>query len=124
MEAGTNPGNIALVETRLAKGLTYYTSVLSIVGDIIKIRTNEVRLGDLGLVENWDGDQSLAQVIEIQGDEVSLQVFTGGKVLSTNARVRFPGHASQVIFSDNIFGRVFDRAGAPIDGGPTLRALH
>ena len=102
--------------------LTYYTSVLSIVGDIIKIRADDVGLGDLGLVENWDGDQSLAQVIEIQGDEVSLQVFTGGKGLSTNARVRFLGHASQVIYSDNILGRVFDGAGAPIDGGPTLRA--
>lgn len=102
--------------------LTYYTSVLSIVGDIIKIRADDVGLGDLGLVENWDGDQSLAQVIAIQGDEVSLQVFTGGKGLSTDARVRFLGHASQVIYSDNILGRVFDGAGAPIDGGPTLRA--
>ncbi|MGI9474501.1 MAG: V-type ATP synthase subunit B, partial [Rubripirellula sp.] len=102
--------------------LTYYTSVISIVGDIIKIRATDVGLGDLALVENWDGDRSLAQVIELQGDQVSLQVFTGGKGLSTNARVQFLGHASQVIYSENVLGRVFNGAGEPIDGGPTLRA--
>ena len=102
--------------------LTYFTNVLSIVGDIIKIRATGVGLGDLGLVENWDGECSLAQVIEIQQDEVSLQVFTGGKGLSTEVRVRFMGHASQVTYSDNILGRVFDGAGMPIDGGPSLQA--
>ena len=59
--------------------LTYYTCVLSIVGDILKIRPRHVGLGDLAVVENWNGDRSLAQVIEIQREEVSLQVFTGGK---------------------------------------------
>jgi len=100
--------------------LTYYTKVLSIVGDILKVRARNIGLGDLAVVENWDGDRSLAQVIEIHGDEVSLQVFTGGKGLSTQARVRFLGHASQVTYSENILGRVFDGAGHPIDGGPTL----
>ena len=76
--------------------LTYYTHVLSIVGDILKIRARDVGLGDMAVVENWDGETSLAQVIEIQRDEVSLQVFTGGKGLSTEARVRFVGHPTKV----------------------------
>ena len=59
--------------------LTYFTKVLSIVGDIIKIRAKGIGLGDLALVENWDGERSLAQVIEIQQDEASLQVFPGGR---------------------------------------------
>ncbi len=101
--------------------LTYFTRVLSIVGDIIKIRATHVGLGDLAMVENWDGESSLAQVIGMRRDEVSLQVFTGGKGLSTDARVRFLGHASQVTYSENILGRVFDGAGVPIDGGPKLR---
>ena len=99
---------------------TFYTRVLSIVGDILKIHARDVGLGELAVVDNWDGDQSLAQVIGIDNEDVSLQVFTGGKGLSTEARVRFLGHPSQVTYSDNILGRVFDGAGAPIDSGPRL----
>ena len=67
----------------------FFTHVLSIVGDILKIRARDVGLGDLAVVDNWDGEQSLGQVIAIDRDEVSLQVFTGGKGLSTEARVQF-----------------------------------
>ncbi len=101
--------------------LTYYTRVLSIVGDVLQVSATDVGLGDLAVVENFNGEQSVAQVVEIRRNEVSLQVFTGGKGLSTDARVRFLGHASQVIYSDNILGRVFDGTGTPIDGGPALK---
>ncbi len=101
--------------------LTFYTHILSIVGDIIKVRAKQAGLGDLAVVENWDGERSLAQVIAIDRDEVSLQVFTGGKGLSTEARIQFLGHPSQVIFSENILGRVFNGAGEPADGGPSLQ---
>ena len=59
--------------------LTYHTEVLSIVGDILRVRASGVGFGDLAVVENWDGATSLAQVVELQDDSVSLQVFTGGK---------------------------------------------
>ncbi len=101
--------------------LTYFTRVLSIIGDVLVVSATDVGLGDLAIVENFDGEESMAQVVEIHGDKVSLQVFTGGKGLSTEARVRFLGHASQVICSENILGRVFDGAGTPIDGGPALK---
>jgi V/A-type H+-transporting ATPase subunit B len=104
----------------MIRELMRYTRVLSIIGDILKIRASGVGLGDLAVVENWDGERSLAQVIELQRDEVSLQVFTGGKGLSTEARVHFLGHPFQVTYSENILGRVFNGAGEPVDGGPTL----
>ena len=63
--------------------LTYHTEVLGIVGDILRVRAQGVGFGDLAVVENWDGSTSLAQVVELQDDSVSLQVFTGGKGLST-----------------------------------------
>lgn len=102
------------------KHLLRYTKVVSIVGDILTIRAPDVGLGDLAVVENWDGEHSLAQVIEIQRDEVSLQVFTGGKGLSTEAKVQFLGHPTQVTYSPNILGRIFNGVGEPIDGGPEL----
>ncbi len=100
--------------------LLRYTKVISIVGDILTIRADNVGLGDLAVVENWDGERSLAQIVEIQRDQVSLQVFSGGKGLSTGARVHFLGRSVQVKFSPNILGRVFDGVGQPVDGGPWL----
>lgn len=105
----------------MLSGLTYFSGVQSIVGDILMVKAQGVGLGDLAIVENWDGGESLAQVIGIEDKDVSLQVFTGGKGLSTEARVKFLGHPPQVTCSDHIFGRVFDGAGKPIDGGPSLR---
>ncbi|HUT91199.1 MAG TPA: V-type ATP synthase subunit B [Thermoguttaceae bacterium] len=100
--------------------LTRHTRVLAIVGDILKVRAKNVGFSDLALVENWDGEQSLAQVIQLEGDVVSLQVFTGGRGLSTDAKVRFFGHAMQVAYSPNILGRVFRGSGEPLDTGPAL----
>ena len=68
--------------------LMRHVQVLAIVGDILKVRAKGVGFGDLALVENWDGEQSLAEVIQLEGDEVSLQVFTGGRGISTEAKVR------------------------------------
>jgi V/A-type H+-transporting ATPase subunit B len=97
-----------------------YTDVLGIVGDILRIRASDIGFGDLAVVENWDGEKSLAQVVQTDGDEVSLQVFLGGKGLSTEATARFLGHPMQVSYSANILGRVFNGAGETVDGGPPL----
>ena len=112
----------------MAQSLVSYSHVLEIVGDIIKVSVPEsstaegsvVRLGDLAVVEGAGGDQSLAQVIMIDRNRVSLQVFTGTKGLSTDAVTRFLGHPLEVIYSQNILGRVFRGTGEPIDGGPDL----
>jgi V/A-type H+-transporting ATPase subunit B len=109
--------------------LLSYTKVLEIIGDILKVSVPEgatggptVRLGDLAVLEGTSGVRSLAQVIKCDRNEVSLQVFTGTKGLSTGATARFLGHPMQVNFSDNILGRVFGGSGEPIDGGPDLSA--
>lgn len=98
--------------------LLRYTKVLAIVGDILKVRADGIGFGDLAVVENWDGRTSLGQVIELERDVVSLQVFAGGKGLSTRARVHFLGYPMQVTYSPSILGRVFRGSGEPMDGGP------
>lgn len=102
------------------RDLVQRASVLEIVGDMIRVRASEAALGDLALVENVDGAVSTARVIGLDRDIASLQVFTGGKGLSTRAKVRFLGMPLQVAYSENILGRIFDGAGVPIDGRPEL----
>jgi V/A-type H+/Na+-transporting ATPase subunit B len=65
--------------------LLRYTHATAMVGDILKIRAHDVGLADMALVEMPDGEQSLAQAIQLVGDEVSLQIFGGGEGLSTQA---------------------------------------
>ena len=40
----------------MLNNLTYYTDVLGIVGDILRVRAEGVGFGDLAIVENWDGE--------------------------------------------------------------------
>jgi V/A-type H+-transporting ATPase subunit B len=100
--------------------LVRHTRVLEIVGDTIRVRAKDVAFGDIAVVENVDGETSIARVVELDRDIVSLQVFAGGKGLSTGAGVRFLGHPLEVTYSQNILGRVFRGSGEPIDEGPDL----
>ena len=100
--------------------LTRHTRVIEIVGDTIRVKAEGAAFGDLALVENVDGETSLAKVVELDRQIVSLQVFAGGKGLSTSASVRFLGHPQNVTYSDNILGRIFSGTGERFDDGPEL----
>ncbi|MEM8581142.1 MAG: V-type ATP synthase subunit B, partial [Pseudomonadota bacterium] len=111
----------------MVRDLIRYTRVLEIVGDTLKVQVPEssdgesvVRYNDLAVVHSVDGATSLAQVIHMARETVSLQVYSGTKGISTGATVTFLGHPMQTPYSGNILGRVFDGAGAPVDGGPDL----
>ena len=107
----------------MAQSLLRYSKILEIVGEVIKVRVPEsspARFGDIAVVESADGQRSLAQVINLDRDSASLQVFSGTKGLGTDASVRFLGHPMQAVYSTNIMGRVFGGSGEPIDGGPAL----
>lgn len=104
----------------IIQNLIRHIRLLEIVGDLIRVRAEGVAFGDLAVVENIDGEMSLAKVVDLDRDIVSLQVFSGGKGLSTDAKVNFLGRPLDVVYSDNILGRVFRGSGEPIDGGPEL----
>ncbi|MBE6027145.1 MAG: V-type ATP synthase subunit B [Clostridiales bacterium] len=92
-----------------------YTKIESIVGNVVTVRAPGVKNGDLALV----GD-SYANVIKLDKDLVSLQVFAGAQGVSTTDPVRFLGRPMMVSFSDHLLGRIFDGAGVPRDNGPAL----
>ena len=102
--------------------LIRHTRLLDIVGDTIRLRARGVAFGDVAVVENTDGETSFARVVELDRDTASLQVFAGGKGLSTQAAVRFLGRPFEVTYSENILGRVFRGTGEPMDGRPDLAA--
>ena len=104
----------------MIQDLIRHTRILEIVGDTIRVKAAGAAFGELAMVENVDGETSLAKVVELDRDIVSLQVFAGGKGLSTEAGVRFLGHQQKVTYSDNILGRVFAGSGTPLDDGPDL----
>jgi V/A-type H+-transporting ATPase subunit B len=100
--------------------LVRHKRVLEIVGDTIRVEASGVALGEMAIVENVDGERSLAKVVALDKDVVSLQIFTGSKGVSTDASVMFLGHPLEVVYSENILGRIFRGAGDPMDGGPDL----
>ncbi|MDR2419118.1 MAG: V-type ATP synthase subunit B [Treponema sp.] len=96
-----------------------YSKIESITGSVITVKAEGIRYGDLAEVDTAFGT-SLAEVNRLENDIVSLQVFAGGRGISTGDTVRFLGHPMQVSFSDNLMGRVFSGSGAPRDRGPAL----
>jgi len=96
-----------------------YNKILSVAGNVISVRASGVAYEELAQVRTSRG-ASLAQVIKLEGDLVSLQVFAGSKGISTSDEVRFLGHPMRVSFSDNMLGRIFDGSGQPRDNGPAL----
>ncbi len=110
----------------MSLSLAHYSRITEIVGDIIKVQVPEmgsgqdICFGDLAMVEDRDESRSLAQIISMQDDLVSLQLFNGTKGVSTASTVRFLGHPMETTYSGNILGRIFRGTGEPIDGGPSL----
>ena len=96
-----------------------YHRVETIAGNVINIRAEGVKYRELAEVSSRNGT-SLAQVIRIAGDLVSLQVFAGGRGVATDASVRFLGEAMTVPFSDALLGRIFTGSAQPRDRGPAL----
>jgi V/A-type H+-transporting ATPase subunit B len=62
----------------------------------------------------------LAQVVKVQGDLVTLQIFAGTEGIGTDAEVAFLGHPPVLKCSDLLAGRFFNAYGDPIDGGPEV----
>ncbi len=97
-----------------------YTKIDSIVGNVITVKAEGVKNSDLAEITSSTG-VSLARVIKLDRDKVSLEVFSGAQGVSTGDSVRFLGYPMRVSFSENLLGRIFDGAGRPRDNGPELK---
>ena len=96
-----------------------YSKIESITGNVITVKADNVKNDDLAEVSSAHG-KSLARVIKLDHDVVSLQVFAGAKGVSTGDEVRFLGYPMRISCSENLLGRIFNGSGEPRDNGPRL----
>jgi V/A-type H+-transporting ATPase subunit B len=96
-----------------------YHRIVQIAGNVITVEAEDVGYGDLAEVTSSRGT-SLAQVIRLLDNRVSLQVFAGSRGISTGDEVRFLGAPMRVSSSANLLGRVFNGGGRPRDGRPEI----
>jgi len=90
-----------------------YTQISQITKATCMLKASGVGYEELATV-----DGALAQVVKINGDEVTLQVFSGTEGIRTNAEVVFLGKSPTLKVGSQLAGRFFNALGKPIDGGP------
>lgn len=93
-----------------------FTKVTQITKATCSIQASGIGYDELATVNG-----RLAQVVKIQGDIVTLQIFSGTEGIPNNAEVIFSGRPPSVKVSDELAGRFFDAYGNPIDGGPDVQ---
>lgn len=96
-----------------------YNRIIQISGDVITVEAENVSYGSLAQLTSKQGT-SLAQVIRLDGNKVSLQVFSGSRGVATDSQVRFLGYPMRVSSSEDLLGRIFTGSGEPRDNGPVL----
>jgi V/A-type H+-transporting ATPase subunit B len=82
--------------------------------------TCSVKAEDIGYEEMALVDGRPAQVVKINGNIITLQVFPGTEGISTEAEVVFLGRPPVLRVSELLAGRFFNAYGDPIDGGPDI----
>ena len=96
-----------------------YHKIDALSGSIATLRAEGVKYNEIAEIESRAGT-SLAQVIKLDGPNVTLQIFAGARGVDTAAKVRFLGETMKVPFSDALLGRAFTGACQPRDGGPAI----
>ncbi len=100
---------------------TFYDEISKIAGNVVTVKAQGIGYDELAIITTAQGP-SLAQVIRLEDDQVSLQIFAGTEGVSTGDKIRFLGHSFNVPFGDSLLGRVFDGSGRPRDGRPEVKA--
>ena len=96
-----------------------YHKIDALSGSVATLRAEGVKYNEIAEIESRAGT-SLAQVIKLDGPNVTLQIFAGARGVDTAAKVRFLGETMKVPFSDALLGRAFTGACQPRDGGPAI----
>ena len=99
----------------------YFDEITRIAGNVVTVTADGIGYDELAIIATPQ-KTSLAQVIHIEANHVSLQVFGGTQGISTEDRIRFMGHSMQIPYSHELLGRIFNGSGQPRDGRPEVQA--
>ncbi|MFH1093206.1 MAG: V-type ATP synthase subunit B [Candidatus Omnitrophota bacterium] len=94
---------------------TVYTKIEQITKATCSLRAGGAFNEEMALI-----DGRPAQVVKIQGDLITLQVFSGTQGIGTDVDVVFLGEPPTLKVGPDLSGRFFSAYGTPIDGGPEL----
>jgi V/A-type H+/Na+-transporting ATPase subunit B len=97
-----------------------YDRIENIRGSLIAVTARGVGLGELARVDKQDGTSTYASVLRIEGEEVTLQVFSSTRGISTGDHVTFLHRQMQATFGEALLGRRLRGSGEPIDNGPEI----
>jgi len=92
-----------------------YTQIDQITKATCTVKAEGVGYEELAVVHG-----RLAQVVKIQEQEITLQVFGGTEGLPTDAEVVFLSRPPVLKVGDTLAGRFFNAYGDPIDQGPPI----
>jgi V/A-type H+-transporting ATPase subunit B len=99
---------------------TVYDKINNMRGNLVTVTASGISLGELARIDLKNGKSVYAQVIRIDGDEVTLQVFQNSRGISTDDKVTFLGKEMQAVYGEGLLGRRLSGSGVPIDRGPEI----
>jgi V/A-type H+-transporting ATPase subunit B len=101
---------------------TAYKTVSDIAGPLLMVEGVEgVTYDELCEIELTDGSKRLGKVLEAREGLAVVQLFESAQGATTEGtKVRFLGRSFELGVSEDMLGRVFSGAGAPIDNGPEV----
>ncbi|MBW7885601.1 MAG: V-type ATP synthase subunit B [Caldilineaceae bacterium] len=117
---------VGLAAPRIPLYTKTFRTVSSLSGPLALVeRVTGVGYGELVNIVTDDGELRQGQVLEIDGDRATIQVFTGTRGLGlANAGVRFSGDVARLPVSLDMLGRTLNGLGEPLDGKPRLIPEH
>ena len=95
-----------------------YRTISSISGPLIFVeKLSGGSLGEMCVVELADGEKRTAQILQLIGTTAIVQVLQGTSGIDSEASRVFPtGQTARIGVSKELFGRVLNGFGEPIDG--------
>merc|ERR1711988_312410 len=107
----------AITRDYVVKPRVDYSTIDSIKGPLVILhRVKNPQFSEIVNITLRTGERRRGQVLEVDGDKAVVQVFEGTTGIDNrSSHIEFTGSVLKVGVSEDMLGRIFNGAGAPID---------